>query len=164
MRLKHYDHDGRARFITFCTHKRLPILENSDLCTIVQEQLFDICRTECVDILAFVIMPDHLHAVFVPPVTMKLGLFVGEFKRQTAKTILARLREVRPQSVPELEVMRDGTVKYAVWQRRCFDRNCRSEDEVWQAVEYCHFNPVARGLVADPADWKWSSYNWYADE
>jgi hypothetical protein len=29
-------------------------------------------------------------------------------------------------------------------------------------IRYIHRNPVARGLVKEPADWKWSSFRHYA--
>jgi len=164
MRLKHYDHDGCARFITFCTHKRLPILEDFAFRNLTQRVLMEICRAQAVEILAYVIMPDHIHMVVVPPVSLMIGSFIGEFKRQTAKSILGTMRSAQSPVLPSLGVTRDGIAKFALWQRRCFDRNCRNETEVWQAVDYCHYNPVARGLVADPADWKWSSYPWYIGE
>jgi hypothetical protein len=28
-------------------------------------------------------------------------------------------------------------------------------------LDYCHANPVARGLVNRPEDWMWSSYRFY---
>ncbi len=52
---------------------------------------------------------------------------------------------------------RDGRKKFCLWQRRCYDRNCRTEEEVWEKVNYCHNNPVKRGLVSRPEDWQWSS-------
>ena len=30
-----------------------------------------------------------------------------------------------------------------------------------EKLNYIHFNPVKRGLVTRPADWKWSSYLFY---
>jgi hypothetical protein len=39
---------------------------------------------------------------------------------------------------------------------------------VWSAkketekLDYIHYNPVKRGLVADPADWAWSSFRYHA--
>ena len=33
-----------------------------------------------------------------------------------------------------------------------------------EKIRYCHYNPVKRGLVTDPAEWEWSSYNWYLGE
>jgi putative transposase len=49
----------------------------------------------------------------------------------------------------------------AVWQRRCYDHNCRTPEIVVEKLKYCHDNPVKRGLVNHPEDWPWSSYNWY---
>jgi len=38
------------------------------------------------------------------------------------------------------------------WQRRYYDFN----------IYYMHRNPVTRGLVEAPGDWKWSSHRYYA--
>jgi REP element-mobilizing transposase RayT len=48
------------------------------------------------------------------------------------------------------------------WQKRYYDRNVRDEDEFTVKLRYLHRNPVARGLVRNPADWKWSSFRHYA--
>jgi putative transposase len=44
------------------------------------------------------------------------------------------------------------------WQKRYYDRNVRDEDEFKVKLRYLHRNPVKRGLVTNPADWKWSSF------
>jgi hypothetical protein len=41
----------------------------------------------------------------------------------------------------------------------CADWSARKEAE---KLEYMHNNPVERGLVAEPEQWEWSSYRWYA--
>ncbi|MDE2292415.1 MAG: transposase [Elusimicrobia bacterium] len=38
---------------------------------------------------------------------------------------------------------------------------CVSEDYARRLVRYIHRNPVAAGLVKDPADWRWSSHRDY---
>jgi hypothetical protein len=48
------------------------------------------------------------------------------------------------------------------WQKRYYDRNVRDEREFKIKLRYLHRNPVKRGLVKDPADWKWSSFRHYA--
>jgi len=48
------------------------------------------------------------------------------------------------------------------WQRRFYDFNLWSQRKETEKLKYMHRNPVARGLVADPADWPWSSYRSYA--
>ena len=161
MKLRHYNHDGRARFVTFCTHLRIPLLTNRVFCEAVQSNLLSICAETGVDVLAYVLMPDHVHTVLVPPVGVKVGSLIGEIKRRSAKEIADHLRSGKSGLFKKLTVKRDGASRVAIWQRRCFDRNCRDEDEVWKTVEYCHSNPVSRGLVKEPGRWEWSSYSWY---
>ena len=36
------------------------------------------------------------------------------------------------------------------------------EDYCYNCFHYIHENPVVAGLVQNPADWRWSSYNFYA--
>jgi len=48
------------------------------------------------------------------------------------------------------------------WQKRYYDRNVRSVREFGIKLRYLHRNPVKRGLVRDPGDWKWSSFRHYA--
>ena len=49
-----------------------------------------------------------------------------------------------------------------LWQERFFDRALRTVREYHEKVEYIHLNPVRRGLVKKPEDWKWSSMREYA--
>jgi hypothetical protein len=35
---------------------------------------------------------------------------------------------------------------------------------MWRKICYIHQNPVERGLVEKPEDWKWSSARWYAGQ
>jgi len=48
-----------------------------------------------------------------------------------------------------------------LWQGRFFDRALRTVKEYHDKVEYIHLNPVKRGLVATPEQWKWSSVHDY---
>ncbi|MFI5117154.1 MAG: REP-associated tyrosine transposase [Terriglobales bacterium] len=48
------------------------------------------------------------------------------------------------------------------WQKRYYDRNVRDAREFMVKLRYLHRNPVKRGLVKEPGDWKWSSFRHYA--
>jgi len=100
-------------------------------------------------IIGYVLMPDHVHLVLLPPGGMKLGLVIGEIKSRSAKEYFAA-SNIAPSGATRV-----------FWQKRCFDYNCRTVERVREKVRYCHNNPVTRGLVKCPADWEWSSYNWY---
>ena len=107
-------------------------------------------------------MPDHIHLVVVPPEEVELGPIIGELRRITARDIHKLLKGSQSDLSGELLIRRDGKERMAVWQRRCFDHNCRTEESVWEKVNYCHNNPVRRGFVRQAADWQWSSYGYYA--
>src|SRR2546425_8129569 len=47
------------------------------------------------------------------------------------------------------------------WQARYYDFNLWSERKFVEKLRYIHRNPVARGLVARPEDWAWSSFRHY---
>ena len=49
-----------------------------------------------------------------------------------------------------------------VWQRRFYDFNVFTWKKQVERIHYMHNSPVKRGLVAEPEDWRWSSYRFYA--
>jgi putative transposase len=148
-KLRHYDNLGTARFVTFSCYYRLPSLSHVGAKEIVIEELDHARAKHGVQILGYVLMPDHVHLVLLPPEGMKLGLVVREIKSRSARRYFATT-QIGPSG---------GTRVF--WQRRCYDHNCRTPDTVREKIQYCHNNPVSRGLVSEPSDWEWSSYNWY---
>ena len=48
------------------------------------------------------------------------------------------------------------------WEKRYYDRNVRDYREFTVKLRYLHRNPVKRGLVLAPEEWKWSSFRHYA--
>ncbi len=49
----------------------------------------------------------------------------------------------------------------AVWQKRFYDFSVWSEFKRIEKLRYMHRNPVKRGLVEQPDQWKWSSFRTY---
>ena len=54
--------------------------------------------------------------------------------------------------------------KGPVWQHQFWDRFVRHEKEYAARFDYMHLNPVRKGLVSKPGEWRWSSYNNFALE
>lgn len=44
------------------------------------------------------------------------------------------------------------------WQAHYYDFNIASQAKFVEKLRYIHRNPVKRGLVEAPEDWKWSSF------
>jgi putative transposase len=193
-KLRHYDDSGTVRFITFSCYRRLPGLTLRGAKEILMEELDLARTKHRFQILGYVFMPEHVHLVIYPQRGMKLGLVIGEIKSRTARRFFKQAypqligAEGNPSKMvghqqgdlygsknPPQAVGRhnDPTPrggaphslpKRVFWEKRCYDHNCRSEEAVWEKINYCHNNPVKRGLVDDPSDWRWSSYNWYKGE
>jgi putative transposase len=148
-KLQHYDDLNTARFITFNCYRNLPSLADDRAKQILIDFLDLTRRKHQFKILGYVIMPEHVHLVLHPPDGMGLGLVIREIKSRSAKQFFAE-HQVGPPEATRV-----------FWQRRCYDHNCRSPKSVIEKIRYCHNNPLTRGLVACPGDWKWSSYNSY---
>ena len=161
MDLRHYEGDGRARFVTFGIHKQLPLLTNSHARNAVVSAIMIVRNKYNFKLLGYVIMPEHIHLVLVPQEDDRIGRLIGHIKRESAVRILDRLIADNSPLLKKLKVIRNGVEKHALWQRRCYDHNCRTVESVREKINYCHNNPVRRGLVTDPASWRWSSYRWY---
>lgn len=158
-KLRHFDNCTMARFITFSCYRRHRYLIDLPTRKAVIDQLSVLRNRHEVKILGYVIMPEHMHLVLWPPEDMSLGLVIGQLKGRISKDILSHKRK-SANTHHGILVRSDG--RAAVWQRRCYDHNCRLPEVVIEKINYCHNNPVTRGLVATPDDWPWSSSRWYS--
>jgi putative transposase len=131
----------QAYFVTKCVEHRRPILVVPSAAEIVIESLAHARRQGQIKLLAFVIMPDHYHAVF----SLLPGADLSGLMRRIGSYTGRRIR-------------RTLDLSQLVWQDDGFyDHACRSDQEVFDAVEYVHDNPVRKGLSALPEEWPFSS-------
>ena len=162
-RLRHLNYFNSARAINFSCYHRFYLLRGEEIIMPFIEELDRARRDNCVKILGYVIMPNHVHLVVHPESDSDLGRIIGEVKARSAGRILRILRTQKAPTLRRLRTCKSGKERYSFWQARCYDHNCRSLDTVREKINYCHLNPVRAGLVVHPADWKWSSYRWYYD-
>jgi putative transposase len=100
---------------------------------------------------AMVVLPDHIHAVWTLP--------EGDRDFST-RWRLIKVRFAR--TVPTGEWLSNSRRKRGergVWQRRFWEHLIRDDKDFGHHVDYCWFNPVKHGLVADVADWPFSSFH-----
>ena len=154
-KLRHYDDEGTARFVTFNTYRDGNYLLEAGVPELFLKQLADARSKHNLKLFGYVIMPNHVHLVLLSPPGTKLGLVIGEVKSKMAREYFAGIGR------PQLAVGNSQKVQRVFWQKRCYDHNCRSTAVVKEKIEYCHSNPVRGGLVGSPGDYTWSSYNWY---
>jgi putative transposase len=166
-RLRHFDHLGTARFVTFSCYHRYPFLTSETAIRIFLKHFNRMRQRYHIKIYGYVVMPEHVHLVLQPPDDVRLGQTIGRLKGVSSREIRLAEARVAVSSAQDIrhqgpiQVVRDREERDAFWQRRCYDHNCRTPESVVEKINYCHLNPVKHGLVNDPAEWCWSSYNWY---
>lgn len=113
------------------------------------------------EILAWVVLPDHLHAVWrMPAGDRDYGVRWGAIKARFSMD-MRRAGFTPPPPVGA----RNGGVNPALrrkgevglWQPRFWEHHIRDETDLTAHVRYCWGNPVKHGLVTSATDWPWSS-------
>jgi putative transposase len=134
--------------VTFTCYRRLRHLDDPAMRDLVVAVLEQTRLRFSLLVYGFVVMPEHVHFLVSEPERALLANAIQSFKIATAK-----------RSASDREV--DGE-RSPLWQKRYYDRNLRSYSDFMEKLRYVHRNPVARGLVEKPEDWKWSSFCHYA--
>ena len=136
----------RIFFITVNLRRALPPLRDEEY-QIVVDSLAESRRKLHFLLYGYVLMPDHWHALIWTTYPLTLSRVVQDIKWLSASA-LNRARRTA------------GTL----WQHQFWDRFVRHTKEFNQRMTYMHLNPVRKGLVSKPEDWRWSSYNNFALE
>ncbi|HTE20459.1 MAG TPA: transposase [Armatimonadota bacterium] len=103
-------------------------------------------RDERYDLLAYVVMPNHVHLMLRP-------LFNGATGRVWALDAL--MHSLKSYSAHRANRMLRQTG--AFWQREYYDHVIRDDDECAWYADYTLRNPVAARLCDEPEQWPWSN-------
>ena len=99
---------------------------------------------------AWVVLPDHLHAVWtLPPGDDDIST-----RWRLIKTFFVR---ALPRS-EWLSPARRQAGERGIWQRRFWEHAILDDADYAAYVNYVHFNPVKHGYVAAPGDWPYSTF------
>jgi putative transposase len=95
-------------------------------------------------VYGYIVVPEHVHLLVPEPEAALLSTAIQALKLSAARRAVKQYR-CSP-----------------LWQKRYYDHNVRSYESFSEKLRYIHDNPVNRGLCAEPADWRWSSFRHYA--
>jgi putative transposase len=117
--------------VTLCVQGRRKVLANPKVFHAIESTVTQLKRWR---VLAGVIMPDHAHWIVAPREDrdLSVGDFATGLKRMVRKTLKRQSWQ---------------------WQRGCFDRLLRSEENLSSKWIYVQDNPVRQGLVQNWEDW-----------
>lgn len=142
--------DDSMVFITIVTNNRLPILvENIDT---IKQILFNVMKIYRFCIFAYSIQPDHIHCIIKPRNIEEYPKIIKSFKYAFTKYV--------------------GLVKSTynkIWQNRYWEHTIRDDTDLYNHLDYIHFNPVKHNLTNSVKCWKYSSFKkfvrkgWYEE-
>ena len=125
--------------ITQRGNRRQAVFFNDEDYTLYRAWLGEQCALAGVEVLAYCLMPNHVHLIAVPRDDTSLAIALGQLHRRYARHIN----------------FREGWRGY-LWQGR-FASFAMDEDYLLACARYVELNPVRARLVADAGDWPWSS-------
>ena len=128
-------------------------------------------------LLAWVVMPNHVHVLFQPFPGWPVSKTVASWKKFTARKISDFLkpgdaagnanlligttaRDTANSAKANRVIGVPGSVPNAsapVWHREYWDRYIRNGAHFRKTLDYIHQNPVSAKFVTHPEDWPWSS-------
>ena len=118
-------------FVTICVKDRRKVLATPEVFEAIKIAIPQLQKWH---VLAAVIMPDHVH--FIVSSAEDRELSVGDFSHGFKRTLRRHL----------------GSQLWE-WQRGCFDRLLRSDENLWTKWIYVKDNPVRHRFVQKAEDW-----------
>ena len=104
----------------------------------------------------YVVMPEHVHLLITEPEEGDPSVVMKVVKQRFARQLNEKCRRTAATQGKLWENPPD-----AVWQKRFYDFSVWTEHKRIEKLRYMHRNPVKRGLVEHPDQWKWSSFRAY---
>jgi putative transposase len=153
-----------AYFVTFTVVEWLPVFKEEAAFKIVIDSLNFSIENKHLGVNAYVIMPDHMHAI----------IFDKNFDNERLKHTLNDLRKFTGRqlldytdtNLPEAfgRTFREhakGDRERKFWQSTIHAEGIYSEKFHLQKFNYIHLNPVRKGLVSTVEDWRFSSARYW---
>src|SRR4051812_37022586 len=84
-------------YITMVAFRRVPIFQSEDACQILVDTLSETREQYRFKLVAYVIMPDHVHLI-INPIGCDISLVAKAIKGKSAKNILKLLRTQNSQA------------------------------------------------------------------
>jgi putative transposase len=144
-------------FITCSCYRRLPFLgaaRSRDCFLSILEQTRQRYRFV---VVGYVVMPEHFHLLITEPEIGTPSTAMQVLKQRTAHALLPKRNR---RDSRQCQLFSDG-LRRAFWQARFYDFNVWTTKKRVEKLRYMHRNPVKRGLVGSPEQWRWSSCRFY---
>ena len=144
---------GALHYVTGNVNHRIKIFRQKRCCLAFFQILKALVRDWPAKLIAYVVMPDHIHLI-VNPRNGNITGFCGALKSLTAHELIRLTGDKRfLREKPDA----DGSI-HQVWQESFKAFPLWSGWMIKQKINYIHNNPLRAKLVRSARDYKWSSF------
>lgn len=150
------DTPGATYFFTVVSHLRRPVLVSDEVRAALRYAIDEVRRDRPFDLLAWVLLPDHLHCIWRLP--------DGDADYSTRWSAFKRLTTQKSGSKRSAAGSRASRRESLLWQRRFWEHQIRDDADMARHIDYVHWNPVKHGVVKRVADWPYSTFHRYVKE
>lgn len=160
-RCRRHDIEGHAHYLTFSCLRRQPFLSRPRACRWLATALHDGRAKHGFHLWGYVFMPEHVHLLLLPREGSRISDILSSIKVSVSRKAVGWTKQNAPWFLPRMARRHaDGRTTHHFWQAGGgYDRNIWSLLELFEKIDYIHANPVRRGLVEGPEDWRWSSWS-----
>ncbi len=146
---------GATYFFTVVTYRRQRILTGERSRRILQRAFTLVRRRLPFDLLAFVLLPEHLHCIWMLPDGD------DDFPTRWRQIKSLFTREYLALGGRDWDVTEQsrGQGPRGVWQPRYWEHRIRDEQDYFRHRDYIHLNPVKHEYVDRLEHWPWSSFH-----
>ena len=151
-RLPHYRTPGSLYHVRFSVIDHDRRLTFDWMFEEVEKALFYFHRRRII-LHAYVIMPNHVHAV-LKPLSIASDMAGGcDYRNYYELEAILKSLKGYTSRVINKKLGMSGSL----WLDESFDRTIRNEKDLIEVIDYIHHNPVRWGMVRFPREYRWSS-------
>ena len=162
MKWKNIDLGNACYYITGTITEWLPLLNIDQIRQRVCDDIKVALEACGGSLLAFVIMPTHVHLLVHLPDEGLLHKFSKLWRGRSGRHIPQILESLgKTDALRVLAEHANGGCRYASWKEQVRAVAISGMPKLLAKIEYIHANPVRKNLVAHPAAWPHSSYKYY---
>lgn len=152
---RRFQSPGSTWFFTLATHCRRPALTKDPVLSALKAAIKRTRAEYPFEIVAWVVLPDHLHAIWTLPEGDTD--YLRRWSLSKRRTSQAARDTIFAPTTASMRARRE----IGLWQRRHWEHLIRDEADLHRHIDYVHYNPVTHGHVSRTAAWPHSTFHRY---